>query len=233
MPGFDALYKQTVTLFNRKDVGGVTYWYVSVLSGVHLIIDRGIIISTYGEQATDNAKLHIQYSPTGDGGLITLANGTKKSYLKPKVFRATGNPDSNITFAFGDNFDFIMDGVFTEETLTATVKSDANVTASVSDQRWKKSRFGKTGTYVFVYNGSGWTYGGVAINLANIGVTVTGTPNVNDTITVKYVSSDGPICDNDYKSGFFNYMNKTYDNVFAITTVSKFNLIPHFEIAAK
>ena len=41
------------------------------------------------------------------------------------------------------------------------------------------------------------------------------------------------IDDDDFKGGFFNYMNKTYDEVFAITNVSKFNLIPHFEITAK
>ena len=158
MPGFDALYKQTVTLFNRVDVNGVTYWYPSVIAGVHLIIDRAIIISTYGEQATDNARLHIQYEPSEDGAVVTLADGSKRTYMTPKTFRASGDPDENITFSFGDNFDFIMEGMYSEP---------------------------------------------------------------------------GPINDEAYKSGFFNYMNKNFDNVFAISSVSKFNLIPHFEIAAK
>ena len=157
MPGFDAIYKQTVTLFNRKDVNGVTFWYATVLNGVHLKIDRSIIISTYGEQAADNAMLHIQYEPSGDNAVVSVSGGSR-IYMMPKVYRSSGDPDSNITFAFGDKFDFIYAGVYGES---------------------------------------------------------------------------GPFNDEDYKDGFFNYMNKTYDEVFAITNCSKFNLIPHFEITAR
>ena len=157
MPGFDAIYKQVVTVFNRVEEYGATIWHPSVIHGVHLIIDRSIIVSTYGEQASDNAKLHIRYTPSSEGAVV-LTDGGGKIYLPPKEFRAMGSPDSNITFAFGDNFDFIMEGIYGELM---------------------------------------------------------------------------PIADDDYKSGFFNYMNKTYDNVFAITNCSKFNLIPHFEIVAR
>ena len=45
--------------------------------------------------------------------------------------------------------------------------------------------------------------------------------------------SDEPILDGDYTSGFYSYMNKNYDNVFVITSVSKFNVIPHFEVVGK
>ena len=45
--------------------------------------------------------------------------------------------------------------------------------------------------------------------------------------------SDEPILDDDYKSGFYSYMNNNYDNVFAITSVSKFSVIPHFEVVGK
>jgi hypothetical protein len=153
MPGFEALYKQTVTLFNRKDVDGVTFWYPTVIEDVHLIIDRSTIIATYGEQASDNAELHIRYLPDGDSAIVA-----DKVYMRPKEFRASGDPETNLTFAFGEDFDFIMAGV---------------------------------------YEGS------------------------------------SPINDEEYRNGFFNYMNKAYDEVFAITSVSKFNLIPHFEIAAR
>ena len=157
MPGFEAIYKQTVSLFNRKEENNVTFWYVSVLPGVHLKIDRSIIVSTYGEQAQDNAMLHIQYVPSGEDAVIRLADGGTKIYLPPKAFRSIGDPVENITFAYGDNFDFIMAGVYDGEI-------------------------------------------------------------VNDV---------------EYRHGFYNYMNKTYDNVFAITNCSKFNLIPHFEITGR
>lgn len=45
--------------------------------------------------------------------------------------------------------------------------------------------------------------------------------------------SDEPVLDEDYTSGFYSYMNKNYDNVFAITSVSKFSAIPHFEVVGK
>lgn len=45
--------------------------------------------------------------------------------------------------------------------------------------------------------------------------------------------SDEPILDDDYTSGFYSYMNNNYDNVFAITSVSKFSVIPHFEVVGK
>ena len=45
--------------------------------------------------------------------------------------------------------------------------------------------------------------------------------------------SDEPILDGDYTSGFYSHMNKNYDNVFAITSVSKFSVIPHFEVVGE
>lgn len=151
--GFEQIYKQTVTVFNRVKSNDDTFWYPTVIENVHLITDRSIIISTYGEQSADNAKLHIRYKPVSGSAVV---NG--KTYMPPKQFRAEGTPGGNITFAFGDDFDFIMEGAYSEA---------------------------------------------------------------------------GPIDDAAYKNGFYNYMNKTYDNVFAITSVSKFNLLPHFEISAR
>lgn len=42
-----------------------------------------------------------------------------------------------------------------------------------------------------------------------------------------------PIADDDYNDGFYDYMNSEYDNVYAITTVGKYSLLPHFEILGK
>lgn len=33
--------------------------------------------------------------------------------------------------------------------------------------------------------------------------------------------------------GFYNYMNRTHDNVFAISAVAQYSVIPHFEIMGK
>lgn len=47
---------------------------------------------------------------------------------------------------------------------------------------------------------------------------------------------DAPISDEDERympDGFYNYMNKWYDYVFAITSVAEYSVIPHFEVMAK
>lgn len=41
------------------------------------------------------------------------------------------------------------------------------------------------------------------------------------------------VLDSDYLDGFYNYMNKRYDNVFAITSVGQYSVIPHFEIMGR
>lgn len=39
-----------------------------------------------------------------------------------------------------------------------------------------------------------------------------------------------PVNESEYTEGFFQYMNDTYDDVYRITTVGKYSVIPHFEI---
>lgn len=45
--------------------------------------------------------------------------------------------------------------------------------------------------------------------------------------------TDGPVTDADYKGGFYQYMNKTHDYVFAVSAVAWFTEIPHFEVVGK
>lgn len=42
-----------------------------------------------------------------------------------------------------------------------------------------------------------------------------------------------PVNDDDYIDGFYNYMNKEYDEVYAITSVGIFSVIPHLQITGK
>jgi hypothetical protein len=45
--------------------------------------------------------------------------------------------------------------------------------------------------------------------------------------------SSEPINDDDYRAGFYNYMNKKNDYCYAITSVGDYKTIPHFVILAK
>lgn len=73
-------------------------------------------------------------------------------------------------------------------------------------------------------------------------------PDKRNALTFSYGDNDGfdffvegvftefasPISDLDFgRSGFYNHVNAEYDNVFAINSVSRFDVIPHFEITAK
>ena len=45
--------------------------------------------------------------------------------------------------------------------------------------------------------------------------------------------SSEPITDDDYESGFYDYANSRYDNVYQIVSAVFYSLIPHFEIGVK
>jgi len=54
-----------------------------------------------------------------------------------------------------------------------------------------------------------------------------------DVIIVGETEFNEPVTDEDYRDGFYNYVNERFDNVFAVTGVAKYNAIPHYEIMAK
>lgn len=139
------MYNDTVTVFNlHKDSNG-DKWYGKVLNKVDLITDRAMIVSKYGDNGQDSAKLHIKHK----NGIVDGYN-----YLDGKEWDAESSHDNNITFRPGDFF----------------VKGN---------------------------------WGNIVVN------------------------------DEDYSKGYYDYMNKLSDKCYAITSVGRYDLIPHFEILAK
>lgn len=123
MVGFDAIYKQTITLFNRVQAmySEETLWYPTIIEGVHLIMDKSSSWSSNGESAADNVTCNIRYTnqnglayirckPVGEDGFVL------KQWLPPKKWRSEENRADYITFAYGDNdnFDFFIEGAFEE-----------------------------------------------------------------------------------------------------------------------
>ena len=99
------MYADTITLFNRYDAGADDLWIPTVIHNVDLNVDKAAIIAKYGENATDNARLHVRCE-VKDGEIIV---GNKK-YYPPKAWRAQSQNEaaSSITFAAGQNFDFFV-----------------------------------------------------------------------------------------------------------------------------
>ena len=64
-------------------------------------------------------------------------------------------------------------------------------------------------------------------------LTFTTDPDKFDFFVVGEYGDGQPINDDDYPDGFFDYMSNAFDYVFAITSVSEFSVIPHFEITGK
>ena len=179
MPGFDALYRQTVTLFNRVRVGTVgnevDYFIPTVLEKVHLVIDQSATWNGYGGSESDNVRLHVRYVQSGSKVLVG-----HKQYCEPKEWKRLQSYDGMMTFRFGNDtdFDFFISGVFVPD----PEKTVSEITIG------------------------------------------------EKTITL----DEGFINDAAYgKFGFYSYLNKMYDHVFAVTAVAQYNLIPHFEIMSR
>lgn len=153
------MYDKTVTVFNfySSKTAGLSYWYPHILSCVDLITDHGAMLKKYGPDSTDNAALHIAYTPDGDKVTVQRSDCAAVPWLPPKAWAAQVNDDLPGSITFGPE-DFFWQGE--------------------------------------------WT-GGVVV-------------------------------DDDYRNGFYHYMNSNRDNVYKITSVGgPYTVIPHFEILGK
>lgn len=145
------MYKDTVTLFNRKQGANGDTWYPAVLEGVNLNKDKGAIFRRYGPNSTDNAVLNVRYEKSGED--ITV---NRKTWLQPKEWARLEEPSGAITFAPGDFF------------------------------------------YAGTWEGTTPLYDGAYGDLS-----------------------------------FYDYMLNNYDDVFLITSVGFFSVIPHMEVTAR
>ena len=153
------MYDKTVTVFNfySSKTAGLSYWYPHILSCVDLITDHGAMLKKYGPDSSDNAALHIAYTPDGDKVTVQRSDGAAVPWLPPKAWAAQVNDDLPGSITFGPE-DFFWQG------------------------EW----------------------------------------------------SGGMVVDDDYRNGFYQYMNSNRDNVYKITSVGgPYTVIPHFEILGK
>lgn len=104
------MYRDTITLFNRYDAGSDDLWFPTVLENVDLNVDKASIIAKYGENATDNARLHVRCEIREDGAVLVA----DKRYLPPKAWEAQTEAEAaaSITFTGGQRFDFFIVGAW-------------------------------------------------------------------------------------------------------------------------
>lgn len=113
------MYDKTITVFNwyTSKTTGKSYWYPHVLSGVDLITDHGAILKKYGPDSTDNAALHIAYTPDWDKVMIQQSDGSTVPWMAPKAWAAQVNDDLPDSITFGPD-DFFWQGEWTGGVVT-------------------------------------------------------------------------------------------------------------------
>ena len=76
-----------------------------------------------------------------------------------------------------------------QEVLVISVPEESEITAEVDGDTWKEE-IDTSGTFVFSYDGSVWKLDVDTVDLGDYGITVEGTPENGDTVTVTYVKED-------------------------------------------
>lgn len=116
----------------------------------------------------------------------------------PSLLHLKADSDSTITNLFTRNADDAKYGLFvfrlgeswnTEATASATV-SGTGVTAATVNAATFASQAPGSGVYTFTYDGEDWKNGSETVNLTTWGVTITGTPVQNDSVTVNLFEPD-------------------------------------------
>lgn len=122
MSALDAIYNQTITLFNRIPGirGEPTIWIPTIIEGVHLVVEKSSSWDNRGGRSENNARLHIQYKTFGGKPFIrcktTCGVNLYSEWYEPKAWRRLLDPGAGLTFSFGENndFDFFAEGTIDE-----------------------------------------------------------------------------------------------------------------------
>ena len=102
----------------------------------------------------------------------------------------------------------IVDGAFTRRlqfenvvagvpsTATADIGASTGITGATVDVSTFEAIISTTGTYVFSYTGTDWTYNGNIVTISNYGITLEGTAVSGDTVTIDYTAGTSPFVAN-------------------------------------
>ena len=101
------MYKDTVTVFNRRTESGKVLWYPTVIEGAHVDKTDAAGPGRYGWTQGGRAAVLIPYFRAE--GAPTVAG---KLYLPPRLWRRVETPEMYVTFAPGDEFDFFITGAW-------------------------------------------------------------------------------------------------------------------------
>ena len=82
-------------------------------------------------------------------------------------------------------------GTATPESIDTLIGDSTGITKATVNATKFKTVYSNSGEYVYIYDGENWRENGEKINLADVGVSVTGTPAAGDIIDVNYTKASG------------------------------------------
>ena len=82
-------------------------------------------------------------------------------------------------------------GAATPESIDVLIGDSTGITKATVNATTFKNNYKNSGEYVYNYSGTDWYENGEKINLASVGITVTGTAKAGDMIDVNYTKASG------------------------------------------
>ena len=177
------------------EAGGTVQSINDVLPGadgnVELTVDEipGSIKSVNGDTPDTSGNVEIEsvkvaeqlYSPTGvfDTDIYnyrTTAGSADITSGESKLLLVGGNCDEPVK---------------TQESLTTSEELVSRLEIAIDNEIFIVKVENVVGTYLFTYDGTDWVLNSTVVDIAEYGITITGTPIENDSITVEVTESDG------------------------------------------
>lgn len=225
------MYSESITVFNNYEsrTTGQSLWYPHVLTGVDLITDKGQMLRRYGPDSTDAAELHVAYS------------GLSPSWEMVHDYEPTLDNEPAVEWISDTEKEKHIGERFYYGDIGRTISRVYQFSHDIETDEWKWAVL-QDDMKIIIH---GWT-GEPMLN--TMGEPLPWIPpkewanQVNDLLddTITFASGDffwdgewaqGPVNDEDYRDGFYTYMNSQYDFVYRITSVGgPYTVIPHFEI---
>jgi len=110
--------------------------------------------------------------------LVTASIGASAGITSASVVKATFKSQLSTTG------DYVF--TYTASTASASIVGSTGISGATVDVAVFETLLATTGDYVFTFDGTDWKYDSNVVTLADYGIVATGTPNLNDVITISY-----------------------------------------------
>jgi len=185
-----------------------TYWRINDVSANDAIITllENEVTTEATTRATNDTALATQiaeaYDSTATYPLGALSIHEDKLYecttpiTTAEEWTAGHWAAAKVSAKMGKTFRFTDTQIGVASTASADIGESTGITAATVDVNTFENIISTTGSYVFTYVNTDWTYNSNVVTLSNYGITVTGTEANGDTVTISYTAGVAPFKQN-------------------------------------